>query len=95
MKMGNKSLLATLEEAEVSLNYQILSLDLNETNNQTLRQALESSRQGIKEQKQALLAHSTMMKQQEGSKSVEAQWNRLDNLDRRVSKLEDIHESDL
>ena len=102
MKMENKSLYQILEEVEALLSYRILSLDLNEINSQTQRQALESSRQDIKEQRLGLPVPCITMKPLEGSKNVEAQWNRLDTLDKRISKLdkrisklEKLHESDL
>ncbi len=90
MKMENKSLSAILEGQEALLNSVISSLDLRETSSRTVRPLLEYLRQDIKAHLQDLQEGCTTIQIQEDSKSVvQAQWNRLDQMDKRISKLED------
>ena len=79
-----------LEGQEALLNSVISSLDLNETSNRTVRPLLEYLRQDIKAHLQDLQEGSTMIPTQEDSKSVEkAQWDRIDQMNLRLSKLEE------
>ena len=91
MKMVNKSLYQILEGQEVLLNSAISSLDLNGTSNLTVKPMLEYLRQDIKAHLRDLQGASSTTVTQEDSKNVEvAQWVRIDQLDQRVSKLENI-----
>ena len=90
MKMENKSLSAILEGQEVLLNSVISSLDLRETSSRTVRPLLEYLRQDIKGHLRDLQEASSTTPTQEDLESVEkAQWNRIDQMDKRISKLED------
>ena len=90
MKMVNKSLYQILEGQEVLLNSAILSLDLNGTSNLTVKPMLEYLRQDIRAHLRDLQGGSSTTPPQEDSKNVEiALWDRIDQLDKRVSKLED------
>ena len=90
MKMEDKSLLRILEAQEALLNSAISLLDLKEINRKTVRQLLEYLRQDIRAHLRDLQGVSSTTVPQEDSKSVEvALWDRIDQLDKRVSKLED------
>ena len=90
MKMENKSLSAILEGQEALLNSVISSLDLRETSSRTVRPLLEYLRQDIKAHLRDLQEVSSTTPTQEDSENVEkAQWNRIDQMDKRLSKLED------
>jgi hypothetical protein len=88
--MANKSIYQILEGQEALLNSVISSLDLNETSSRTVRPLLEYLKQDIKAHLQDLQGSSTMIPIQEDSKNVEqAQWDRIDQMDKRLSKLEE------
>ena len=87
--MVNKSLSQILEGQEALLNSAISSLDLNETNSRTVRPTLEYLRQDIRAHLQDLQGVSSMTQLRGDSKNVEqALWDRIDQLDKRISKLE-------
>jgi hypothetical protein len=93
MKMGNKSLCQILEGQEALLNSAISSLDSNETSNRTVRPILEFLKQDIRAHLLDLRGTSTIIPTQVDLVSaVEAQWDRIDQLDKRLSKLEAEHE---
>jgi len=88
--MANKSISQILEGQAALLNSVISSLDLNETSSRTVRPLLEYLKQDIKAHLQDLQGSSTMIPTQEDSKNVEqAQWDRIDQMDKRLSKLEE------
>ena len=89
MKMANKSISQILEGQEVLLNSVISSLDLNETSSRTVRPLLEYLRQDIKAHLQDLQEVYSMTQLQEDLKNVQqVQWHRIDQMDKRISKLE-------
>ena len=89
--MANKSLYQILEGQEVLLNSAILSLDLNGTSNLTVKPMLEYLRQDIKAHLRDLQEGSSTTVTQEDSRNVDlAMWVRIDQMNKRLSKLEGL-----
>jgi len=65
-------------------------LDLRETSSRTVRPLLEYLRQDIRGHLRDLQEGCTTIQLQEDSKNVEqSQWDRIDQMNKRLSKLED------
>ena len=87
--MVNKSLCQILEGQEALLNSAISSLDLNETNSRMVRPILEYLKQDIRAHLLDLQGTSSIIPTQVDLVSAaEAQWDRIDQLDKRLSKVE-------
>ena len=93
MKMGSKSLCQILEGQEALLNSAISSLDLNETNSRTVRPLLEYLRQDIRAHLLDMQDHSSTTQTQEDSTNVEQQITWMNELDKRLSKLDTLVDS--
>ena len=93
MKMENKSISAILEGQEALLNSAISSLDLNETNSRTVRPLLEYLRQDIRAHLLDMQDHSSTTQIQEDSTNVEQLVTWMNDLDKRLSKLDTLVDS--
>ena len=93
MKMGSKSLCQILEGQEALLNSAISSLDLNETNSRTVRPLLEYLRQDIRAHLLDMQDHSSTTQAQEDSTNVEQLVTWMNELDKRLSKLDTLVDS--
>ena len=93
MKMGSKSLCQILEGQEALLNSAISSLDLNETNSRTVRPLLEYLRQDIRAHLLDMPDHSSTTQAQEDSTNVEQLVTWMNDLDKRLSKLDTLVDS--
>lgn len=93
MKMGSKSLCQILEGQEALLNSAISSLDLNETNSRTVRPLLEYLRQDIRAHLLDMQDHSSTTQTQEDSTNVEQLVTWMNELDKRLSKLDTLVDS--
>jgi hypothetical protein len=98
MKMADKSHLQIYGDLERLLNSVISLLDSKEINKKKVRPLLEYLRQDIKAHLRDLQEGSTMTQEPDGLESAVGSqgalhWNRIRDLDKRLSKLESWKES--